>query len=78
MNHRYTTLAITAIVATIAITAVGFAIPQPAFAHYGHHNNNHNRNSINVDQQINQLNACNDSQCINQASNDAEVHGHGH
>ncbi len=61
----------------MAITAVGFAIPQPALAHYGHHNN-HNRNSINVDQQINQLNACNDSACINTASNDAEVHGHGH
>ena len=78
MNHKYTTIAITTIVATIAITAVGFAIPQQAFAHYGHHYNNHNRNSINVDQQINQLNACNDSQCINEGSNDAEVHGHGH
>ena len=76
MKHRYNTLAITAIVAAIAITAVGFGIAQPAFAHYGHHNNhnNHNRNSINVDQQINQLNACSDSLCINTGTNNATVH----
>jgi hypothetical protein len=74
MKHRYTTLAITAIVATIAITAVGFGIAQPAFAHYGQHNNNHNRNSIDIDQQINQLNACSHSLCINTGTNNATVH----
>ena len=74
MKHRYATLGITAIVATIAITGVGFSIAQPAFAHYGHHNNNHNRNSIDVDQQINQLNACSHSLCINTGTNNATVH----
>ena len=75
MNHRCTTLAVAAIVATVAITTVGFAIPQQAFAHYGHHNNNNN-NSIRVDQAISQLNACSNSTCVNSGSNDAEVHGH--
>ena len=55
MNHKNATLAIAAIVAAVAMTAVAFAIPQQASA-YGHHN--HNSNSIKVDQQINQLNAC--------------------
>jgi hypothetical protein len=54
MNH-YVTLGIVAIVDAMTLTAVGFAIPQQALA-YRHHNN-HN-NSIKVDQQVNQLNAC--------------------
>jgi hypothetical protein len=60
MNHRNTTLAIAAIVAAAALTGVAFAIPQQVMAGgYGHrHHNNHNANSIKVDQQINQLNAC--------------------
>jgi hypothetical protein len=43
----------------MALTGVAFAIPQQALAgghHYKH--NNHNSNSIKVDQQINQLNNC--------------------
>jgi hypothetical protein len=45
MNHKNTTLAMAAIVAAVAITAVAFAIPQQALA-YGHHN--HKSNSIEV------------------------------
>ena len=45
MNHKNTTLAIAAIVAAVAITAVAFAIPQQALAG-GHHNHSHNSNSI--------------------------------
>jgi hypothetical protein len=62
MNHRNTTLVVAAIVAAAALTGVAFAIPQQVMAggYYGHrHHNNHNANSIKVDQQINQLNACN-------------------
>jgi len=70
MNHKNTTLAIAAIVAAIALTAVAFAIPQQALA-YGHH---HNNNSIKVNQTISQLNACSDSICVNDASNDADIH----
>jgi archaellin len=58
MNHNVT-LAIVAVVAAMTLTAVAFAIPQQALAsgnHYKH--NNHNSNSIKVDQQINQLNNC--------------------
>jgi hypothetical protein len=75
MNQKYATLAITAIVATMAITAVGFAIPQQAMAHYGHHghNNNHN-NGIRVDQAINQLNTCSNAICLNNGSNNADLH----
>ncbi len=63
MNHRNTTLAIAAIVAAAALSGVAFAIPQQVMAggYYGHrhHNNDHNRNGIRVDQQVNQLNSCN-------------------
>jgi hypothetical protein len=60
MNHRNTTLAIAAIVAAAALTGVAFAIPQQVMAGgYGHrHHNNHNGNSIKVNQAVNQLNAC--------------------
>jgi hypothetical protein len=73
MNHKNMTLAIAAIVAAVAMTAVAFAIPQQALA-YGHHNHN-NGNSIKVDQQISQANFCtNQSFCDNQADNQADIH----
>ena len=59
MNHNVT-IGIVAIVAAMALTGVAFAIPQQALAgghQYKH--NNHNSNSIKVDQQINQANFCN-------------------
>jgi hypothetical protein len=71
MNHKDTTLAIAAIVAAVAMTAA-FAVPQQALAHSGHHN--HNSNSVNVSQNISQLNACSNSTCLNDASNSADVH----
>ena len=75
MNHKNMTLAIAAIVAAVAMTAVAFAIPQQALA-YGHHNNNNhnNGNSIKVDQQISQANFCSNSTCVNDASNSADIH----
>jgi hypothetical protein len=71
MNHKNTTLALAAIVAAVAMTAVGFAVPQQAFAHYGHHS--HNSNSIDVSQSISQANICSNSTCLNDASNDADI-----
>jgi len=74
MYRKNTTLAIAAIVAAVALTAVAFAVPQLALAG-GYHHHNHNSNSIKVDQQINQLNACtNSSFCLNNGSNDAQIH----
>ena len=58
MNHNVT-IGIVAIVAAMALTGVAFGIPQQALAgghHYKH--NNHNSNSVKVDQQINQQNNC--------------------
>jgi hypothetical protein len=72
MNHKNTTLAIAAIVAAVAMTAGAFAIPQQAIAHYGHHN--HNSNSVDVSQNISQLSACSNSICVNDASNNADIH----
>ena len=72
MNHKNTTLAIAAIIAAVAMTAGAFAIPQQAFAHYGHHN--HNSNSIDVSQTISQANICSNSTCLNDASNSADIH----
>jgi hypothetical protein len=72
MNHKNVTLAVAAIVAAVAMTAIAFAVPQQALA--GGHHNNHG-NSIKVGQQINQLNACtNSSFCQNDANNTADVH----
>jgi hypothetical protein len=71
MYHKNMTLAIAAIVAAVAITAVEFAIPQQALA-YGHHHNN--SNSIKVSQDITQLNQCtNSSLCVNTADNSADI-----
>jgi uncharacterized protein HemX len=56
MNHKNTLLAIVAIVAALALTGVAFAVPQQVLA-YRHHNN-HNSNSIKVDQQTSQQNSC--------------------
>ena len=81
-NTKTTTLAIASLVATMALTAATFTIPQQAFAG-GHHH--HHNNSIKVDQQINQLNECSGSPpeprlvspsltvCLNQADNNADI-----
>jgi hypothetical protein len=79
MNHKALAIAPIVAVAALALTAVGFAIPQQAFAGYGHNHNNHNHNnhngnSIKVDQQINQLNNCTESFCLNDAQNQADIH----
>ena len=68
MNHKNTTLAIAAILAAVAMTAVAFAIPQQALA-YGHHHNN----SIKVSQDISQLNTCSNSTCVNSGSNSVDI-----
>ena len=72
MNHKVLAVAPILAVAALALTAVGFAIPQQAFAHYGHHHHHHN-NSIDVDQQINQLNNCTRALCDNQAQNQVDI-----
>jgi hypothetical protein len=74
MNQAKITLAITAIVAAAALTTVAFAVPQQVMAG-GYHHHHNSSNSIRVDQQINQLNACtNQSFCANDASNSADIH----
>lgn len=75
MNQKNTTLAVAAIIAAVALTAVAFAIPQQALAG-GHQNHDKNNGKgIKVDQQINQLNACtNSSFCQNDANNSADIH----
>jgi hypothetical protein len=81
MNHKALAIAPIVAVAALALTAVGFAIPQQAFASYGHHhyhhNHNHHNNSnrIDVSQSINQLNNCTSSaECVNVAQNQADIH----
>lgn len=70
MNHKYVTLGIAAIIAVIAVTAIGYAIPQQAFAHK-HYNHN---NGVKVNQTIDQLNACdNKAICVNTADNTADI-----
>jgi hypothetical protein len=88
MNHNVT-LGTVAIVAAMALTGVAFGIPQQALAgghHYKH--NNHNSNSVKVDQQINQENSCtgipqagwlldntgSSTVCLNQGDNSADIH----
>jgi hypothetical protein len=69
MTHKALVIAPIVAVAALVLTAVGFAIPQQAFAHYHHHNSN----QIDVDQQINQLNNCTNALCDNQASNQVDI-----
>jgi hypothetical protein len=69
MTHKALVIAPIVAVAALALTAVGFAIPQQAFAHYHHHNSH----EINVDQQINQLNNCTHALCENQATNQVDI-----
>jgi predicted metal-binding membrane protein len=73
MNHKNVTLPIAAIVtaAVVVMTAIAFAIPQQALAHYGHHS--HNGNSIKVDQNTTQVNLCDHALCANQADNSADI-----
>ena len=61
MNNRNTALAIAAIITATALTGVALAIPQQVMAGGYGHKHNHSSNSIKVDQQINQLNACTSS-----------------
>jgi hypothetical protein len=73
MNHKYITLGIAVIVAAVAVTAIGFAAPQQALAHYSHHHH-HSDSGIKVDQQINQANLCsNNSLCLNNGNNTANI-----
>lgn len=53
MHHRKFILSLAAIIAVIAVTTIGFAIPQQALAYRHHHSN-----GVKVDQQINQANVC--------------------
>jgi translation initiation factor 6 (eIF-6) len=73
MKHVKMTLAITAIVAAAALTTVAFTVPQQVMA-WGHHHHHNNNNAIKVDQQINQLNACTNALCANDANNTADIH----
>jgi len=69
MNHKYVTLGFAAIVAAIAVTAIGFGVPQQAFAHKHYHHDN----GVKVDQSIGQLNACSQAICLNNANNTADI-----
>ena len=57
MNRNKTTLAIASIVVAVALAGVAFTTPQQVLAG-GHHNHKDKSNSVKVDQQINQQNAC--------------------
>lgn len=76
MNHKVLAIAPIVAVAALVLTVVGFAIPQQAFAGYGHHHHNHhnNSNTIDVSQTINQLNNCTSAACENQADNQVDIH----
>ena len=73
MNHKNLALALAAMVALVSITAVAFTAPQQALAG-GHHNHHNNNGGIKVNQAVNQLNACSDSTCLNDANNSASIH----
>jgi hypothetical protein len=78
MNHKALAIAPIVAVAALVLTAVGFAIPQQAFASYGHSHNHHNHNNgnrIDVSQTINQENDCTSGAlCENVADNQADIH----
>ena len=74
MNYRRIMFAVTAIVAAAALATVAFTVPQQVMAWGHHHYHHNNNNAIKVDQQINQLNACTNALCANDANNTADIH----
>lgn len=70
MNRKNMTLAMAAMVAAVAVTAVAFAVPQQALAHSGHHHNS----GVKVNQQIDQANLCsNNTLCLNNGNNTVDI-----
>ncbi|MFZ0893090.1 MAG: hypothetical protein WAZ77_01185 [Candidatus Nitrosopolaris sp.] len=79
MNHN-ATFAIVAVVTAMTLTAVAFAIPQQALAyrhHNNHNNNNNHKNSIKVDQQVNQQNSCTGESVLPPMMQPADITGNG-
>ncbi|MGC1933318.1 MAG: hypothetical protein WA667_30460 [Candidatus Nitrosopolaris sp.] len=90
MNHKALAIAPIVAVAALVLTAVGFAIPQQAFA-WGHHASHPSGccngyypvfvpvpdNRIFIAQQINQENTCTKAICANEADNQANAFGFG-
>jgi archaellin len=72
MNHKNLTLALTAVVAAVAITAVAFAVPQQVMAG-GHHTHHSSGGGIRVSQTVNHLNNCTDTTCLNDGNNTANI-----
>jgi len=72
MNHIKTSVIAAIVTAAIALTAVAIAIPQQALA-YGHHHHSHHSNNIKVSQDTSQLNACNESICLNNGTNSVDI-----
>ena len=73
MNHKNMTLAIAAIVAAVAMTAVAFAMTATGIRYTPQQRHN-NSNRIDVSQDISQDNVCSNSTCLNDASNSADIH----
>jgi hypothetical protein len=74
MNHKALAIAPVVAVAALALTAIGFAIPQQALAYgHHHHNNHHSNNQIDVDQQITQINNCTNTFCHNDGQNQVDI-----
>ena len=85
MNQKVLAIASVVAVVALALTAVGFAIPQLVFAgsygyhhhHDHHHKNNNHRNNVRVDQQVNQQNSCTGDQSGGEASQPSAELGNG-
>jgi hypothetical protein len=71
MNHKNMTFALAAIVAVVAVTSVGFVVPQQVLAYHHHHSHD---NGIRVNQNISQANLCSDQTvCVNDGNNSLDV-----
>lgn len=85
MNQKVLAIASVVAVVALALTAVGFSIPQLVFAgsygyhhhHDHHHKNNNHRNNLRVDQQVNQQNSCTGGQWGGEALQPTAVLGNG-
>jgi hypothetical protein len=62
------------LIAAVAIAISALMIPGTPLAFASHHHyHHHHHNSVKIHQEINQANACDQSDCQNNAQNDAQV-----
>lgn len=76
MQKNYGISLIAGLAIAIGVMMVPGASIAPAAFASGNHHHHHGHNSVRINQEISQLNACDNSHCSNSGSNSASVSSH--